>query len=199
MKIMALLVLLSVSTLVVSAQSPNINQPTPPVTIRCAGVYEFSITYQGLGGDNGAPPWHDHFNGPDTLVRLDAGNTSSNPDEFTSNEATFLSQMGNAKPSVKVTSKALFSIAIKNTGAKRIKGLTFQFLFSNLANGTPYASYEKHMRVKIKPGEEKWLSSQVSMRKAPTELLKAINSGQNKNDIQLLLVEYADGSVWSRP
>ncbi|MEN3334796.1 MAG: hypothetical protein V7641_4161 [Blastocatellia bacterium] len=199
MKTMALLFLLSVSTLVVSAQSSNINQPTPPVAIRSARVVEFSICYEGLGGDNGAPPWQDRFNGPGTLVRLDIGNTSSNPEEFTSNEATFLAQMGNAKPSVKVTAKALFSIAIKNTGAKRIKALRFQFLFSNLATGAPYASYEKRMRVKIKPGEEKWLSSQVSMRKAPDNLLKAINSGQNKNDIELLLVEYDDGSVWSRP
>lgn len=199
MKTVALLILLFVSALVVSAQSPNINQPTPPVTIRCARVYEFSITYQGLGGDNGAPPWQDRFNGPATSVRYGESNAASSPEDFTSNEAMFLAQMENSKPSVKVTSKALFSIAIKNTSAKRIKGLTFQFLFSNLANGTPYASYEKHMSVKIKPGEEKWLSSQVSMRKALDDLLKAINSGQNKNDIQLSGVEYADGSVWNRP
>lgn len=199
MKTMALLVLLFISALVVSAQSPNVNQLMPPVTIRCAGVYEFSIIYQGLGGDNGAPPWQDRFNGPATSVRYGESNAASSPEDFTSNEAMFLAQMGNSKPSIKVTSKALFSIAITNTGAKRIKGLIFQFLFSNLATGIPYVSYEKHMRVKIKPGEEQWLSSEVSMRKAPDDLLKAINSGQNKNDIQLLRVEYADGSVWNRP
>jgi hypothetical protein len=150
MKTMALLVLLSVSALVVSAQSPNINQPTLPITIRYARVNEFLITYQGLGGDNGAPPWRDRFNGPDTSVRYGESSAASSPEDFTSNGATFLAQMGNSKPSVKVTSKALFSIAIENTGTKRIKALRFQFLFSNLATGAQYAPYEKRMRAKNK-------------------------------------------------
>jgi hypothetical protein len=198
MKTMALLVLLSVSALVVSAQSPNINQPTPPVTIRYARVVEFEISYTG-GPVSTASPWHDRFNGPDTSIVYGGSSASPTPESYTSNAAAFLTHMENLKASIKVSSKALFSIAIKNTGTKPIKGLTFQFLFTNQTTGTQYAPYEKHMRVKIKPGEEKWLNSSVAMRKAPDDLLKAIESGRNKNDIQLLRVEYADGSVWSRP
>jgi len=198
MKTMALLFLLSVSALVVSAQSSNINQSTSPVTIRYARVVEFEISYTG-SGVGGVPPWSDRFNGPDPLINLSVSGISSTPEEFTSNEATFLSRMENSKASTRVSSKALFSIAIKNAGTKLIKGLTFQFRFSNLDSGTQYAPYEKRMRVKIKPGEETWLNSNVAMRKAPDDLLKAINSGRNKNDIDLLRIEYADGSVWNRP
>jgi hypothetical protein len=199
MKTMALLFLLTASVVVASAQSPHINQPAAPVTIRYARVNEFLIRYGGVGGNNGDSSWQDRFNRPDTSGGYGESNAPSTPDDFTSNEATFLAQMENSKAAPKVSSKAFFSIALTNTGSKPIKGLTFQFLFSNLATGAQYASYEKRMRVKIKPGEEKWLSSQVSMRKPSDDLLKAIKSGQNKNDIQLLLVEYADGSVWSRP
>lgn len=41
--------------------------------------------------------------------------------------------------------------------------------------------------------------STVALRKAPDDLLKTINSGRNKNEIQLLHIEYANGSAWNRP
>lgn len=198
MKTMALLFLLSVSAPVVSAQSPYIKQPASPVSIRVARVVEFAVSYTG-GPASTAYPWRDRFNGPDPGPYFGKGSAASTPEEFTSNEAAFLTHMENLKASIKVSSKALFSIALKNIGTKAIKGLQFQFRFSNRDSGTQYAPYEKHMRVKIKPGEEKWLNSTVAMPKAPADLLQAINSGRNNNDIQLLRVEYADGSVWNRP
>jgi len=199
MKTMALLFLLTASVVVASAQSPHINQPAAPVTIRYARAVEFLVCYEGVGGDNGAPPWHDRFNGPDTAVLYGGSNAAASPEDFTSNQAAFLAQMENLKRSPKVSSKAFFSIAIINTGSKPIKGLTFQFLFTSLATGAHYASYEKHVRIKLKPGEEKWLTPTVSLKKAPPELPQAINSGGVKDETQLLRVEYADGSVWSRP
>jgi hypothetical protein len=198
MKTMALLFLLSVSALVAAAQSPKVDQSTSLVSIRIAKVVEFEIRYTG-GPASTAYPWRDRFNGPDPGPYFGNGSAASTPEEFASNEAAFLTHMENLKASIKVSAKALFSIAIKNTGTKVIKGLRFQFRFSNLDSGTEYAPYEKHLRVKIKPGEEQWLNSTVALPKAPDDLLKTINSGRNKNDIQLLRIEYADGSAWNRP
>src|SRR6185295_1506845 len=47
MKAMALLFLLSVSALAVAAQSPNVDQSMPPVSIRVAKIVEFEISYTG--------------------------------------------------------------------------------------------------------------------------------------------------------
>ncbi|HKP10706.1 MAG TPA: hypothetical protein VJZ91_01300 [Blastocatellia bacterium] len=206
MKTMAVLALLIASALVASAQSPSVNQPDPPATIRSVSVTGITYTYRGGGGAPDA--WHDRFNGPEPQRYYGQGgvvvgpvNYPSSPENFTDNEREFLAYMGRSKAAPVEFSavKIPFCAAIRNAGSKPIKRVRLQFVFSNPATGAQYPPFEGPIKMRLKPGDEMWLDSVVSARKAPGDLINAVLSCQIRTDVQILRVEYADGSVWDRP
>jgi hypothetical protein len=194
MKTMALLFLLTVSTPIATAQSRNVDQSTPPVKIYFAGAGAFST----VDRRSGAPPWQDRFNGPDTRIVYGGGNASVSPEDFTSNEAGFLNQMENSNKPL-VTREAMFCITLRNTGAKPIRGLTFQLELSDPVARTQYGRCERRIKVKIEPGAVATLLPSLPLRMLPGNPSEARKAGRLKDDARLLRIEYADGSVWNRP
>lgn len=195
MKTMALLILLAASTLVASAQSPTVNPPDQPFVIHYVKVAGSTITYNTKKPSE----YHDKFNGPDTTTTVGAGSVRHEPESYTSNEQAFLAHMESPKSEPKVTAQMFFCMVIENTSAKPIKALKFTLRATSRVTGAQYGPYEKRLRVNIKSGQRQTLDSDVALKDPPDEFLKGVYSEQNRYDLQLVGVEYADGSVWKRP
>ncbi len=195
MKRMALLIPLIAFTLVASAQTPTVNQPDPPFIIRYAGIAGTVIVHNFKTPSE----YHDKFNGPETTTYVGAGNVVHVPESYTSNEQAFLAHMESRKSGPKVIAQMFFCMVIENTSAKPIKALTLELRAADRVNGDQYGPYEKRLRVKIKSRQKQTLNSDIAVPNPADSFLQGVYSEQNRYDLQLVGVEYADGSVWHRP
>jgi hypothetical protein len=129
-----------------------------------------------------------------------------------------------AAPTIKILSPAEWVyLSIKNTGAKPIKAIVWDFAFMRLEAGRLALRYEVNSQVEIKPGAKKTLKQplppgatrcqvvNINAAATPNDKAKTFESvcGRGFNDPSQLKekqepatikrVEYADGSVWQRP
>jgi hypothetical protein len=131
---------------------------------------------------------------------------------------------GKLRSHIKVISEANWvNLTIKNTEAKTIKAVAWDFAFPRYVEGQMALRYGVTSKVEIKPGGKKTLKHKLPPGAKRCEVVKVVSDedepekvntfeavcGQGFHDLSLLKqkqetmsikrVEYVDGSVWQRP
>jgi hypothetical protein len=118
-----------------------------------------------------------------------------------------------------------FALAkLRNQGPKTIKSMDLEFVFTNIASKEEVLRYRLHSDRQIEPGAEKDISRRIRDAKveagnySPAQPIQAIlsraalawpvnapivNTGRVRPadllSLEIVRVEYADGSVWQKP
>src|SRR5262249_34386410 len=90
-------------------------------------------------------------------------------------------------PKQEITTQETYAL-VKNVGVKTIKAVDWEYIFfADADEQKELKSYKFHNKIKIAPGDIKFLSKDVNQ--------KATSKRQKVNIIR---IEYTDGSVWQR-
>ena len=95
-----------------------------------------------------------------------------------------------------------YAASFKNTGGKGIKQIDWDYLFFDAATGRLVGRIELGSDDKIEPGKKREVSFLLATPPAKTISSQALNSKERQGLIEqvvLVRVVYADGSVWQRP
>ena len=94
----------------------------------------------------------------------------------------------------------LIQVSIKNTSAKSIKAVEWDFLFPHCENGRYVPRYDVTTRVKINPGGQKTLKRRLSPVVSLCDMPKVISIDELRKQerISIKRIEYVDGSAWQR-
>ncbi len=90
----------------------------------------------------------------------------------------------------KYTAKA----TLKNTGAKTIKTVSWDYIFTDAKEQKELKRYRLQSKQQIPPGEMQLLSRDVELD--PKDNTRHITTG--KQSVEITRIEYTDGSVWRR-
>ena len=130
--------------------------------------------------------------------------------------------LGRLNSYVRVTDNArLVKVIVKNTGAKSIKAVEWDFAFQRYENGRLLSRYDVATKVEIKPGGQKTLKQKLPPGAKRCDIVRVAGKGNGSNNviemvcaegfnyssllnqqqetISIKRIEYADGSVWQRP
>ncbi|MDT4969282.1 MAG: hypothetical protein QOJ64_4019 [Acidobacteriota bacterium] len=88
------------------------------------------------------------------------------------------------------TAKAI----LKNVGAKAIKAISWDYVFVDGKDQKELKRYKFQSRQQILPGETQTLMRDIGLD--PKESTQHISTG--KQQVEIIRLEYADGSVWKR-
>jgi hypothetical protein len=131
---------------------------------------------------------------------------------------------GKLRSNVKVIDEAQWvQVTVKNSGAKTIKAVEWDFAFPRLVNGQTALRFDVSSQVEIKPGKKKTLKQALPPGARGCEMM-VVRAGAggvaqagyyggvcghplamrdpaatNQEAATIKRVEYADGSVWVRP
>ncbi len=95
-----------------------------------------------------------------------------------------------------------YKLFIKNTGAKTIKAVDWDYLFFDTETGEKVGHQQFINEGKINPGKDKTLEVFVPSPPARVISVQALNKKGSERlfgKVILMRIEYADGSVWKRP
>ena len=90
----------------------------------------------------------------------------------------------------KYTAKA----TLKNTGAKTIKAVSWDYIFADAKEQKELRRYKLQSKQQVLPGETQTLIRDVGID--PKDNTRHISTG--KQSIEITKIEYTDGSVWRR-
>jgi hypothetical protein len=99
------------------------------------------------------------------------------------------------------SARFVYRATVKNSGAKTITGLEWDYLFFDSDKVEQIGQHSFRHRIKIRPGKSTELIGQST--RPPTSVIDA--SKAKKGEVQLSeevvirRIEYEDGSVWQRP
>ncbi|HEX5081176.1 MAG TPA: hypothetical protein VFY40_03960 [Blastocatellia bacterium] len=93
----------------------------------------------------------------------------------------------------------LFQVVIRNTGAKTIEVIEWDFLFTHCENDKFVPRFDVTTRVKIKPGGRKTLKSKMPLVSGGCVMPQSLIGELRKQERVLIKrIEYVDGSVWRK-
>ncbi|HVQ37632.1 MAG TPA: hypothetical protein VMS31_08865 [Pyrinomonadaceae bacterium] len=96
----------------------------------------------------------------------------------------------------------IYKFSIRNTGAKTIRLVDWDYVFFDSASQTVSGRLEFTSEEKVGPGKNKELIAMSRKPPAPTvsvyELIKNEREGLD-GEVVLVRIEYTDGTVWQRP
>lgn len=89
----------------------------------------------------------------------------------------------------------LYEVKIENKGAKKIKAISWEYVFLDPLNRSVISRHPFLTEAKVNPGARKKLSG-LSVRQ-PTQVVRAETAGSPPVErVIIKRVEYSDGSVW---
>ncbi len=83
---------------------------------------------------------------------------------------------------------------LKNTGAKAIKAVSWEYVFTDEKERKELKRYKLHSKQQILPGETQTLA--VGLGLDPKDKTSHIATG--KQSVEITKLEYSDGSVWKQ-
>lgn len=93
--------------------------------------------------------------------------------------------------------KYLYHVTFKNTGAKTIKSVDYEYRFIDPETKEVVARHEFHKRDKISPGKQKKLTETTTA--APLRLVDASSAGRAYTEqVVITRIDYSDGTTWER-
>jgi len=130
--------------------------------------------------------------------------------------------LGRLNSYVRVNDNArLVKVVVKNTGAKPIKAVDWDFAFPRNENGRLLSRYDVTTMVEIKPGGKKTLKQRLPPGAKRCDIVRVAGNGNGSNNviemvcaqgfnyssllnqqqetISIKRIEYVDGSVWQKP
>jgi hypothetical protein len=90
----------------------------------------------------------------------------------------------------KYTAKAV----LKNVGTKSIKEVSWDYVFTDPESGKEIRRFKIQSKQQIMPNESAALTKEIGID--PKEDTRTLNSG--KQSVEVMRIEYTDGSVWRR-
>jgi hypothetical protein len=96
----------------------------------------------------------------------------------------------------------LYKLTVKNTGAKTIKTIDWDYVFFDLGTQNEVGRHQFTAEEKISPGKRKEFLVMFNKPPAKTISAYALNKGDKENlgeQVIMIRIEYTDGSVWQRP
>ena len=84
--------------------------------------------------------------------------------------------------------------ALKNTGAKAIKTVSWDYIFTDAKEQKELKRYRIQSKQQVLPGETQTLMKDVELD--PKENTRHITIG--KQSVEITRIEYTDGSIWRR-
>jgi hypothetical protein len=96
----------------------------------------------------------------------------------------------------------MYKVSLRNDGAKPIRALDWDYVFFEKGTAREVGRLQFTSEQKIAPGKSKELT--VVARQPPAQTVSAQALNERERDalderIEIVRVEYADGSVWKRP
>lgn len=96
----------------------------------------------------------------------------------------------------------LYQATVRNTGQRKIKALNWQYIFTDARDRSIVTRHKFKSLENIAPGKEAKLSRFSAV--APTQVVnaKTLESASQQpylEQVLIMRIEYADGSVWERP
>lgn len=95
-----------------------------------------------------------------------------------------------------------YKVTVKNIGAKTIKSIDWDYVFFDPSSHQESARHQFTSDEKIAPGKEKELNVMILSPPVSTVSTNALGSKGGlalDEQVQVVGIRYADGSVWSRP
>ena len=84
---------------------------------------------------------------------------------------------------------------LKNTGAKTIKAISWDYVFKDAESGKEIKRFKIQSKQQILPNESQTLVKEIFI--APDEDTRPLSSA--RQSVEVARIEYTDGSVWKRP
>jgi hypothetical protein len=86
-------------------------------------------------------------------------------------------------------------VVLKNTGAKSIKATSWDYVFTDAESGKEIKRFKIQSKQQILSNESQTLVKDIFI--APDEDTRPLSSA--KQGVEVVRIEYTDGSVWKRP
>lgn len=104
-------------------------------------------------------------------------------------------------PSVRPWSGFIYEFTVRNTGAKTVRQVVFEYSFTDPGTQKKVGRRQYKSNVKIRPGLTANLVVRTSLR--PIGTIDATQAGQNQQvqspeQVVIQRIKYADGSAWQR-
>jgi hypothetical protein len=96
----------------------------------------------------------------------------------------------------------VYRTVLQNNNPKAIATVDWDYVFFDLATGTELSRRQFASEEKIAPGKEKELKFFIPNPPTKTVSVQALNKNERNGlgeRIELMRVEYADGTIWERP
>ena len=96
----------------------------------------------------------------------------------------------------------MYKLTVKNSSTKTIKSIDWDYVFLDRATETEVGRREFTSEEKVFPGKSKELTVVISKPPTQTISLTALNSSERETMIErvnVVRIEYTDGTAWQRP
>ena len=88
--------------------------------------------------------------------------------------------------------KYMAKVTLKNTGAKTIKAISWEYVFADPESGKEIKRFKIQSEQQILPGAAETLGKSIGL--SPKEDTRSLTSG--KQSVLITRIEYTDGSTW---
>lgn len=92
-------------------------------------------------------------------------------------------------------------VTIRNEGSKKIKAISYDFIFVNTQNDKEWFRYQFRNRRSIGTGETKTLTNETTDKRIETVRPASVEPATGLNsEVRVVInrIEYTDGSIWRR-
>lgn len=144
---------------------------------------------------------HESYEKPDSWISRSSmaaenGDVPAPPNE---NRNPAPSEARSVRPRPSLDSKVAFKVVIKNTSAKPIKVIEWDFMYPNCEDGQFVLRHARTSNVRITPGGQKTIMGRLSIGRNPCPGPKVNWDDVRKQEkVSIKRIEYVDGSVWQR-
>jgi hypothetical protein len=96
----------------------------------------------------------------------------------------------------------LYEVKLNNTGAKKIRRLSWEYTFTDESNGAVAGQHQFTHEVSLRPGRSKKLVGRSNL--PPSLVVNAVDGGKKSpsgysEKVSILRVEFDDGTAWDAP
>src|SRR5262245_12949998 len=108
---------------------------------------------------------HESYEKPDSWISMSqtAAETGDIPTQPNENRNPATSDARSVRPMPSLDSKVVFKVTIKNTSAKPIKAVAWNFMYPNCENGKSVLRHDHTSKVNVAPGGQKTITGRLTI------------------------------------
>jgi hypothetical protein len=185
-----------------SAAVPVLSQPTDAVVVKHSWSKE-RINWEGDPFGGPVETFDDIRRRMADQRRVERARATGNAGEAAKVEREMRSeQVIKARPPAPPRYGFLYKASIRNTGAKTIRLVDWDYVFFSSVTQSETGRLEFTSEEKIGPGRNKELNAMSRKPPAPMVSVYELNKNERQGldgQVVLVRIEYTDGTVWQRP